>query len=406
MAETGRTRLLDSLRLRQMSARSARLRLPGLALLAIAGQLVLNQAVVTIGRGLGKNWTILTPGFDFHPIWEIDIWFVHGIPGPPWYGPGFSNAWPPPHEVLLSPLALLSYDGAHVVSLILTGVLVVAAVVLWSSDRFGLPGPSGRLRVAWPILLCAPLFAVIWIDQLQAALGLAALSLAIWAQRRDKWWLVGIAASVGMIRVLNAIPILCILLLGGWRKPRQLGIALGAAAIFMAPLLFISYLWDHTFVTDYIAGITAYPFNGPPKAVLHSIGPWGIGVLMLIGCAVGVFLLRTDAGRPLDPGRAALTMGFTLWLAPVGGLYPAIFALPVLIRLGMRQGFSAVPWIAAAGPWLAILAVSPWLLGPDPGMSLNFVSFIDYGLLLLAYPLLRIPPEVASAEPALRASAA
>jgi hypothetical protein len=357
---------------------------------------------------LGKSWTILTFGFDFHPIWEIDIWFVHGRPGPPWYGPGFSNAWPPPHEVLLSPLAFLSYDAAHVVSLLLTAALVVAAVVLWSSDRFGLPGPNVRLHVAWPILLSAPLFAVIWIDQLQAALGLAALSLAIWAQRKDKWWLVGVAASIGMIRVLNAIPILCILLLGGWRKPRQLGVALGAAAAFMAPLLVVSYLWDHTFVTDYIAGITAYPFNGPPKAVVHSIGPWGIGVLMLIGCAVGVFLLRKDAGRPLDPGRAALTMGFTLWLAPVGGLYPAIFALPALIRLGMRQGFSAVPWIAAAGPWLAILAVSPWLLGPDPGLTLNFVSFIDYGLLLLAYPLLRIPPELESraAEKSLASSAA
>ena len=379
------------------------LRLAGLALLAVTGQLVLNQAVVTIGRGLGKNWTIFTTGFDFHPIWELEIWLVRGLPGPRWYGAGFSNAWPPPHEVLLAPLAFLSYDGAHVASLLLTAALMVFAVVLWSSDRFGLPGPSGRLRVAWPILLSAPLVAVIWIDQLQAALGLAALSLAIWAQRRDKWWLVGIAASVGMIRVLNAIPILCILLLGGWRRPRQLGIALGAAAAFMAPLLFISYLWDHTFITDYIAGITAYPFNGPPKAVVHSIGPWGIGVLMLVGCAVGIFLLRKNAGRPLDPGRAAVTMGFTLWLAPLGGLYPAIFALPALIRLGMRQGFSAVPWIAAAGPWLAILAVSPWLLGPDPGMTLNYVSFIDYGLLLLAYPLLRIPPEVASAIPRISA---
>src|SRR5207302_1599232 len=115
----------------------------------------------------------------------------------------------------------------------------------------------------------------------------------------------GIAASVGMIRVLNAIPVLCILLYGGWRKPRQLGIALGAAAAFMAPLLFISYLWDHTFITDYVAGITAYPFNGTPKA-------------------------------------------------------------------------------------------STQLLGPDPGLILTFVGFIDYGLLLLAYPLLRIPPEQSS----------
>src|SRR5207245_4647302 len=160
---------------------------------------------------------------------------------------------------------------APVASMLATAGLMVFTVGLWSRASAAQPA-GGTSRIAWPFLLCAPLFAVVWIDQLQAALGLAALSLAIWAQRRQKWWLVGIAASVGMIRVLNAIPVLCILLYGGWRKPRQLGIALGAAAAFMAPLLFISYLWDHTFITDYVAGITAYPFNGTPKAVNQSIG--------------------------------------------------------------------------------------------------------------------------------------
>jgi glycosyl transferase family 87 len=376
-----------------------RLRLAGLGLLAVAGQLVLNQAVATIGRSLGKDWTIFTLGFDFHPIWELEIWLVRGLPGPRWYGAGFSNAWPPPHEVLLAPLAFLSYDGAHIASVVLTAALMVFTVVLWSTDAPPTPTlphkGGGRFAggIAWPILLSAPVFAVIWIDQLQAALGLAALSLAIWAQRRDKWWLAGIAASIGMIRVLNALPVLAILLLSGWRKPRQLAIAVGAAAAFMAPLLFISYLWDHTFITDYIAGISAYPFNGTPKAVTRSLGPWGLGLLVLIGCAAALWLVRRDAGRPLDPGRAGLAMGLTVPLAPLGGLYPAIFTLPALIRLGLRPGFSAVPWIAAVAPWVVILIVSPLLLGSDPGLTLTFVSFIDYGLLLLAYPILRIPPE-------------
>jgi hypothetical protein len=393
--------------LRIRDANRRRLAYSGLALLAMGGQLVFNQAVATIGRSLGKPWTIWTTGFDFSPIWVPTSLILHGQVVPHWYGTGISNAWPPPHEVLLAPFGLLSYDAAHVASMVATALLVVFAVVLWSRDAV-VPSPTGRARIAWPILLSAPVFAVIWIDQLQAALGLAALSLAIWAQRREKWWLVGIAASLGMIRLLNAIPILCILLYVGWRKPRQLAIAFAAAAAFMAPLLAVSYLWDHTFVTDYIAGITAYPFNGPPKAVVHSVGPWGLAVLLLLGCAAALWLVRRDAGRALDPGRAALAMGLTIALTPVGGLYPAIFVLPALIRLGMRPGFSAVPWIAAAAPWLAILVVSPWLLGPDPGLTLNFVSFIDYGLLLLAYPLLRIPPELESraTEKTLASSAA
>jgi len=366
--------------------------LSGLAVLAVAGQLVLNQAAVTLGRMAGFSWTVLTTGFDFVGIWYADTAFVHGKAFA-WYGTGISNAWPPPHEVLFAPLGWLSYDGAHFVTTILTAALMVFTVVLWSREP--LPGSAASTRgsLAGTILLSAPVFAVIWIDQLQAALGLAALSLAIWAQRREKWWLVGIAASIGMIRVLNAIPVLAILLLSGWRKPRQLGIAAGAGAAFMAPLLLVSYLWDHTFITDYLAGISAYPFNGTPKLVTHSLGPWGISILMVVGCAAALWLVRRDLGRPLDAGRAGLAMGLTVPLAPLGGLYPAIFALPALIRLSQRPGFWAISWIAAVGPWVLILVASPWLLGPDPGLVLNFVSFIDYGLVLLAYPLLRIPRE-------------
>jgi len=375
-----------------LAGRRAALFFSGLAILAVVGQLVLNQAAVTLGRMAGFSWTVLTTGFDFVGIWYADTAFVHGKAFA-WYGTGISNAWPPPHEVLFAPLGWLSYDGAHVVTTILTAALMVFAVALWS--RESLPGQpaSARGSLAWPILLSAPVFAVVWIDQLQAAVGLAALSLAIWAQRREKWWLVGIAASIGMIRVLNAMPVLAILLLSGWRKPRQLAIAAGAGAAFMAPLLFVSYLWDHHFISDYFAGVSAYPFNGTPKLVTHSMGPWGISILMVAGCAAAIWLVRRDAGRPLDAGRAGLAMGLTVPLAPLGGLYPAIFTLPALIRLSQRRGFWAVSWIAAVGPWVLILVASPWLLGPNPGLVLNFVSFIDYGLLLLAYPLLRIPPE-------------
>lgn len=382
------------------------MKLGGLALLALGGQLVLNEAVATIGRGLGKDWTIFTVGFDFWPIWRDDHFFVSGRGDPHWYGAGISNAWPPPHEVLLAPFSFLSFSGAHVASVLACLALMVFVVLLWSEDSFGLRGTTGATRIAWPILLSAPVFAVIWIDQLQAALGLAALSLAIWAQRREKWWLVGIAAAVGMIRVLNAIPVLVILLLGGWGKPRQLGIAVGAAAAFMAPLLFVSFLWDHTFITDYIAGLSAYPYNGTPKVATHSIGLWGLAVLMLVGCAAAVWLVRRDVGRPLDPGRAALAMGLTVPLAPLGGLYPAIYTLPALIRLGQRPGFALIPWIAAIAPWALVITLSPLLLGKDPGLTLNYLSFLDYGLVLLAYPLLRIPPEAEADTPQFASSAA
>ena len=368
----------------------------GLLLLAAAGQLTFNQAVATIGRSQGKPWSILTPGFDFYPIWWPNYLFFHGPQQPQWYGAGISNAWPPPHEVLLAPFGLLSYDAAHVVSVVLCAALMFGTIALWI--RWSPQDPSSGSAPGWALLLSAAVFSVIWIDQLQAALGLAALSLALWAQRKEKWWLVGVASAIGTIRVLNAIPILCLLLLGGWGKWRQMAVALGSAATFMAPLLFISYLRDHQFVGDYLASLSAYPANGAPKVVIHSFGLWGVGLLLAAASAVALWLLRKDVGRPLDPARSAMGMALTVVVAPVGGLYPAIYALPALIRLGQRRGFTAIPWIGAAGPWLLILLLSPWLLSSQPGLPLTFVSFADYGLVLLAYPILRNPPEAVLAK--------
>ena len=383
-------------------------------MVALAGQLVFNQAVANVRHLRGGLLTILAPGYDFWTIWYVDNIAVHGqrwagwYSGAHWYGPGISNAWPPPHEVLLAPFGFLSSDAAHVVSIVLTAALMVAVVLTWSQaaskaptlpspgggGKTGAPGGRGKAsNFAWPFLFAAPLLSVVWIDQLQAALGLAALSLAVWAQRREKWWLVGIAASVAMIRVLNAIPVLCILLLSGWGKPRQLGIALGAAAAFMAPLLLISYQWDHTFATDYVAGLTAYPYNATARVATQSLGVWGLVVLLALITVLALWLVRKDVGRPLDPGRAGLGMALTVAITPLGGLYPGIFTLPALIRLGQRRGYAALPWMVALGPWLVILALSPILLRPSVGMALNFLSFIDYGLLVLCYPLLRLPPE-------------
>jgi len=246
--------------------------LGGLAALAIMGQLALNQAAVTIASGLGEARTLVTLGKDFWPIWRDDHQFTSGQGDPFWYGRGISNAWPPPHEVAFAPLSYLPWSAAQLVSVALCAALMVFTMLLWSK-REGLY----RLRSGlWPMLLSAPVFAVVWIDQLQAVAGLAALSLALWAQRTNRSWLVGVAAAFGVIRVANAIPVLVILLLSFWGKPKQLGIALGSAMLAMAPLVAISFLWDPHWVTDYIDGISAYPFNGTAKVASQSLGYPGL----------------------------------------------------------------------------------------------------------------------------------
>ena len=109
----------------------------GLTLLAVAGQLVFNEAVATIIRSQGKPWTILTPQYDFSPIWTPTYLFLSGQAVPHWYGIGISNAWPPPHEVLLAPFGLLPYQAAHVASMLATAALMVTAAALKREESRG-----------------------------------------------------------------------------------------------------------------------------------------------------------------------------------------------------------------------------------------------------------------------------
>jgi hypothetical protein len=381
------------------------LALAGLSVLALTGQLILNQAAATIARAEGTARGLFTFGFDFNPLWLLDRYFTLGHGFALWYGK-ISNPYPPPHEVFFAPFSYLPRNVAQVVTIVLTAVVMVATLWLWS--RLGERVRVGLRSGMWPLLLSAPVLAVVVVDQFQTAFALGALSLALWAQRRNLWWLVGPAAALGVIRVPNALPVLAMLLVGGWGKPKQLGIAVLTATAVMAPLVAVSFLWDPSWPSHYVEGIAYYPSNGLPKVAGGQLGYQGLALLALASCLCAVWLVRRNAGRPLDPGRSALGMALSVVVAPLGGFYSAIFVLPALVQLGLRGRFAVVPWIAAIGPWLVVLALAPALLGPNPYLTLTELSFIDFVLLALTYPLLRLPSEVgrSSAEPALRSSAA
>jgi hypothetical protein len=379
--------------------------LAGLSLLALTGQLILNQAAATIARAEGTSRGLLTFGFDFNPLWLLDRYFTLGHGFALWYGK-ISNPYPPPHEVFFAPFSYLPRDVAQVVTIVLAAAVMVATLWLWS--QFADRARVGLWSGMWPLLLSAPTLAVVVIDQFQTAFALGALSLALWAQRRNLWWLVGPAAALGVIRVPNALPVLAMLLVGGWGKPKQLGIAVLSAAAIMAPLVAVSFLWDPSWPSHYVEGIAYYPSNGLPKVAGAHLGYQGLALLALANCLAAAWLVRHSAGRPLDPGRSALGMALSVVVAPLGGFYSAVFVLPAIVQLGLRGRFAVVPWIAAIGPWLVVLALAPALLGPNPYLILTELSFIDFVLLAVTYPLLRLPPHVAgpAIDPALRSSAA
>ena len=380
-------------------ARSARWRtivaLAGLSVLAIAGQLVLNQAAATVAHNEGKARDIWTFGFDFNPFWLLDRFFTVGHGFALWYGK-ISNPYPPPHEVIFAPFSYLPREAAQTLTIILSTALMVVALYLWArrSDTGLITIKSGM----WPLLLSAPALAVVVIDQFQTVFTLAMLSLALWAQRRDRWWLVGPAAALGLVRVPNALPVLAMLLVGAWGKPRQFLIALGSGALVMAPPTIMSFVWDPSWPSHYLEGIAYYPSNGLPKLASGQLGYRGLALLALATCLTAAWLVRHDRGRPLDPGRSALGMAIGVVVAPLAGLYAAIFVLPAILQLGFRQRFRWLPWAIAVGPWLAVIALSPFLLGPDPYLVLTDLSVIDFVLLAVTYPLLRLPPLDASSD--------
>src|SRR6202011_6399973 len=121
-------------------------------------------------------------------------------------------------------------------------VLVVAAlgISLWLWQE----GDRGVRIALWPVLISLPALHALITDHLFSAIGLLALSLALWAQRRDRWYLVGAAAAFAMIRFTNALPVIAMLLVGAWGSPRRSLRALGAGIVVLAPLVGITSWLD------------------------------------------------------------------------------------------------------------------------------------------------------------------
>lgn len=338
-----------------------------------------------------------SPGSAHQPFWRLtDPWEMRNhleaaraiLFGPSlhqWYASGNTTGYAPPFELLAVPLALLPDPVAAIVGRCLVAAALGASLWLWQEgDR--------EVRIALvPVLICLPALHALITDHLFSAIGLLALSLALWAQRRDRWYLVGVAAAVAMIRFTNALPVLAMLVVGAWGSPRRSLRALGAGIVVLAPLIAITTWLDPTWPADYIHSLSFYPLAGWPRLAAAAGGGFGVAMLQVAVAAVCVFLVRKQAGRPLDPDRTALGLALTIVSAPGEGPYTGIFTLPALARVGGRPGLEALPWFASAAAWAALVVAGLLYAGPYWQSAWALFTLVSTWFLLHGYALLRMP---------------
>ena len=249
---------------------------------------------------------------------------------------------------------------------------LVALIGGWAWSRVG------GFRLAWLLAVSLPVVTAVYLGQLPSTLGLAALSLAIWAQRRGNWWVVGLAAALGGLRIANALPVIAILVIGGWGQWRNLGKALAAALLVLIPATILITYWYPGWLVDYSGFVANYKY-GLPALARQLLGTPGPLLLELLACGLAAYWSRKNAGRPLDLDRAALALGLGAVLGPVSAPYAAAALIPGLIRLAMRPGMWAVIPVAVVVPWASV--VSPFggvfgadVLGPVTGFVLGLTT--------------------------------
>jgi len=348
-------------------------------LLAVGGSTVLLFVLTSEPVARLLPFDARVRGDDFTRFWVASHSLISGTHTFP-YKPGFGDFfYPAPYLFLTAPFGLLPRQWADDLARLLTAAML-AAVIAWWGRR-----PGGGGRAAWLLAVSLPAVQAVYLGQLATALGLAALSLAVLAQRRGRWWLVGLALAVAFIRPANALPVVAALAVGGWGNPRGLAAAAIAALLVLVPMVLTITLWDPSWPLDYAHVLGTYRF-GVPALVSRAFGAAGLAALEVAACSLAVFWQRHDRGRPPSLDRSAAVLGMSIFAAPLTAAYSTAFIFPGTL-VAMNLGWTSIVVLTAVVPWLLLW---PRAIGPIPGYALAPLALATIAAATIAW-LVRRP---------------
>ena len=360
-----------------MTATTWRRALPGLSL-AVGGAVLL--VVITsdqVGRLLPFNFG--NRGADFRALYAAAHSMV-GLGGPNPYRVSPPLFYPAPLVLPVAPLGFLDASTALAVARAVAALCLAGVVWGWRQATAGTPW-------SWALLLTLPAVSLVYLGQLPTALGLAAFSLAVAAQRAERWWLCGALVAIGLLRLGNAPPLLTMLAVGIGPRPRAAAWTTTGVLSVLIPLTLFATLWSPQWFSDYRVALGAYTFSGPVwAAAQQAAGLVGVAVLQVLAMALAVLVVRRSLGRPLDLDRSALVIGLTTVSASFPAAYAAVFAIPALLR---ASRFRRLAWLVPGA------VVIPWALTTPPAQAL--------GPAYVLAPLAEVLLLAAAASPLLRA---
>jgi glycosyl transferase family 87 len=311
-------------------------------------------------------WPPLGPG-ELGGEWNLARGLLGGA-GAGFYAIGRANAYPLPYELLFVPIGLLNAPAVSIVGRLATLVLIGAGLGLWCrNQRWGLAAA----------LLSLPAAEAVMSDHLMSAVGLFALSLAVWAHRHNRWALAGAALGLGGIRFANALPLVLILFLSGERTWSRIGKMVVGGMAVVVPLTVAAFALDPSWPNDYLRNLAVYGMAGLSQFASLRWG-WLGEAGLVVGIAVGGAAIARGRGQD----GLSMALAASVLAAPMQGPYAAIFALPALVRLAERRASSNASFLASGALWAAFAAAVQFRVVP-------LMSGAGLWLLISAYPLLR-----------------